>query len=310
MNDAGYGAFNQQRFDAYTRDLQGMLDQLLPTGARVALLSSSPVEKQEDGPALAGYNETLERFAAGVKEIAAKTPGVVFVDQFHPHLTALQLARDEKASQRINGGDAVHPGPPGQLLMAWAILKGLNAPALVSEMEINADAGSWQVQRRCRASNFKRLPNDGIAFDRTDEALPFYLDPAARSILRWAPVAQDLDRYLLKVTYLPAGTYAIRIDGEACGAATANELAEGYNLALLDVGPIARQAKAVQDAVFAKNKYYHDQIFRGVVLNNGVPDAEKPALIEERMKGMAPLEQAIRAAVMVKPHRFEIAREG
>jgi hypothetical protein len=110
------------------------------------------------------------------------------------------------------------------------------------------------------------------------------------------------------VTRLPEGGYTLSIDGEPCGTVTAADLASGYNLALLETGPIARQAKAVHDAVFAKNKYYHDQIFRGVVLNNQVPEAEKAAKIEERLPGMAPLETAIRTALALKPHHFELVR--
>src|SRR5207245_823469 len=121
--------------------------------------------------------------------------------------------------------------------------------------------------------------------------LPCYIQPEARSILEYAPVVADLDRYLLKVTNLSPGTYTLTIDGEKAGSFTADELAKGANMALLTEGPIAKQAKAVSDAVFARNKYYHDQVFRGVVLNRNVPDADKQAQIDERMKGMAPLEQ-------------------
>src|SRR5262249_10954975 len=155
MNDAGYGAFDQNRFNAYTTGLQGMLDQIKPSGARVALLSSSPVEKKEDGPALEGYNQTLERFAEAVKELPERN-GVRFVDQFHPHLAVLQKARDAAASNRINGGDAVHPGPPGQLLMAWAILKGLDAPALVSTATLDGRNGRVSEQGHCRVNHVKR----------------------------------------------------------------------------------------------------------------------------------------------------------
>ncbi|HEU4751914.1 MAG TPA: SGNH/GDSL hydrolase family protein, partial [Armatimonadota bacterium] len=137
MNDAGYRyPPDPARLEAYRKGLQGMLDQLKTKNVRVAVLSSSPVEKKEDGPALEGYNQTLEIFAAAAKEVAQQN-GALFADQFHPHLATLQKARDADPKNRINGGDAVHPGPSGQILMAWAILKGLHAPALVSSAEID-----------------------------------------------------------------------------------------------------------------------------------------------------------------------------
>ena len=37
--------------------------------------------------------------------------------------------------------DRVHPGPGGQLLMAYALLKAWNAPSLVSSVAIDAHGG-------------------------------------------------------------------------------------------------------------------------------------------------------------------------
>lgn len=305
MNDAGYQQpYDPAKMDAYRTGLQGMADQLKAAHARVAILSSSPVEKKEDGSALEGYNQTLEAFASTAHEVAQKN-GFLFADQFHPHLMALQKSRDAKPSNRINGGDAVHPGPPGQLLMTWAILKGLGATSLVSSAEINAASGKAGKHENCTLSSVKRSGN-GVTFVRSDNALPFWIAPSARPILEWAPIVEELDRYLLRVTHLPEGNYSIRIDEQICGTASAAELATGYNMALLTEGPIAKQANAVYEAVFAKNRYYHDQIFRGVVLNGKVAEGEKAAMIEERMKGMPPLEQAIRDALVLKPHQFSI----
>jgi lysophospholipase L1-like esterase len=307
MNDGGYRQpYDPVRLEAYVTGLQAMVAQIKPAGARIAILSSSPVEKAEAGSALEGYNQTLERLAEGAKGVAERG-GAIFVDQFHPHLATLQKARDASPANRINGGDPVHPGPSGQLLMAWAILKGLNAPALVSSAEIDAAAGKVAAAERCSVIAVRKT-GDGISFIRTDQALPFHIPPAARPILQWAPVVEDLDRYLLKVTGLPGGTYRLAVDGEACGTVSAADLSRGYNMALLTEGPVARQTQAVSDAVFAKNRYYHDQVFRGVVLNGQVPEAGKAALIEERMKGMPALEQSLRDALALRPHRFELAR--
>ncbi len=48
----------------------------------------------------------------------------------------------------IGGGDAVHPGPAGHTIMAWAILKGLGAPALVSRAELDGAAGKVLASER------------------------------------------------------------------------------------------------------------------------------------------------------------------
>lgn len=309
MNDGGYRQpHDPARLEAYTKGLQGMLDQLKAKTVRVAVLSSSPVEKKEDGKALEGYNQTLEIFAENAKGIATRN-GAVFVDQFHPHVATLQKARDTNPSTRINGGDAVHPGPSGQILMAWAILKGLGAPALVSSATVDAATGRAVSAVNATVLAVRKKP-DGVTFIRSDRALPLWIPEAARSILTWAPVVQDLNQYPLVVAGLPAGDYRLLIDDEPCGTFTAAALSSGVNLATVTQGPIARQAAAVQDAVFAKNRYFHDQIFRAVVLNNQVPQDQKAAMIQERMKGMPALEQAVRDSLSLRPHRFEVVKQG
>lgn len=304
MNDGGYRQpYDPARLEAYRNGLQGMLDQMKGKNIRVAVLSSSPVEKKEDGAALEGYNQTLETFAANAKEIAQKN-GATFVDQFHPHVAALQKARDASASNRINGGDAVHPGPPGQIMMAWAILKGLGAPALVSSVEVK---GKKATGHNCTVTSLQR-DKTGLKFSRLDNAVPFYIPKEARSILQWIPVVEDLDQYTLKVAGLPTGSYNILIDGEKVTTTTADELDRGLNLALVTDGPIAKQAEAVNAAVFAKNRYYHDQIYRGVTLNNQVPNDQKQAMIDQRMPGMEPLEKAIRDALEMRAHVWEVVK--
>jgi lysophospholipase L1-like esterase len=309
MNDGGYRQpHDPARLEAYVKGLQGMLDQLKAKSVRVAVLSSSPVEKKEEGKALEGYNQTLEIFAENAKGVATRN-GALFVDQFHPHLAAIQKARDANPAGRINGGDAVHPGPSGQILMAWAILKGLGAPAQVSSATVDAATGRAVSAVNATVLAVHKKPN-GVSFIRSDRALPLWIPEAARSIFAWAPITQDLNQYPLSVAGLPTGNYRLLIDDEPCGTFTAAALSSGINLGTVTQGPIARQAAAVQDAVFAKNRYFHDQVFRGVVLNKMVPDAQKAAMAQERMQGMPALEQALRDTLTLRPHRFEVVKQG
>ena len=119
MNDGNYRAFDEPGFKTYMGGLQGMAEQANAAKIRVAWITPSPVVKAETGPAIEGYNQTLENYSAGVKQIATANGGL-FVDQFHPFVAAIDKARDAKPENRIGGGDAVHPGPAGQALMAWA----------------------------------------------------------------------------------------------------------------------------------------------------------------------------------------------
>ncbi len=314
MNDGGYTAFEEKRYANYMKGLQGMADQAKAANIRVAWVTPSPVEKGEEGPALKGYNETLEKYSEGVSEIAKKSEGL-FVDQFHPFVALQDKARAENPKTRIGGGDAVHPGPAGQAIMAWAILKGLNFPTLVSSAEIDA-AGSKVVKaEQCEISNLA-AQNGGISFQRLDAALPFF--PAdAKSILKWEPIDQDLNQYMLKVAGLAEGQYEIQVDKKKIGEHSAADLAKGVNLQseVLASGPIADQVKAVWTAVVDKNKYYHDRIYRGVVLAQlpdwlvlppAEVDAQKQAAIEKRSPKTAEMDAAIHTALEIKAHEFAL----
>ena len=315
MNDGGYRAFDEGGFKRYMAGLTGMADQAKAANIRVAWATPSPVEKPEQGPAVQGYNETLEKYSAGVSQIAEKYQGL-FVDQFHPFIVLIDKARAADPKNRIGGGDAVHPGPPGQAIMAWAILKGLNFPALVSSAEIDA-AGSKVVKaEKCEISNIA-AKDGGISFTRTDEALPFF-PVDSKPILKWEPIDQDLNQYMLKVAGLAEGKYEIHVDTVKVGEHTAAELAAGVNITgdVLSAGPIADYAKAAFGAVVDKNRYYHDKIFRGIMLAQGVPDwldmkpeeieAKKQAAIKSRMDKMVELDAAVHKSLEIKPHVFDI----
>jgi lysophospholipase L1-like esterase len=317
MNDGSYRAFGEDTFRPYMNGLQGMADQAKAAGIRAAWVTPQPLDNGEQGPtALTGYNLTLEKFSEGVKAIADKNEGL-FVDQFHPYLAALDGARAKSPRyERITAGDAVHPGPPGQALMAASILKGLSFPTLVSSAEIDV-TGKVASAENCKIENVV-AKDGGISFSRLDNALPFFPQDAL-SILPSAPILEELNNYRLKVTGLATGKYEVRAGGKKIAEASAAELAAGVNLAAgaLKEGPIADQVNAVRAAVEAKNRFHHDSIFRGMVLN-GVPDwvyeivpraefeAKKKAIIEARLAKLPALDAEVAKALVLHPNQFEI----
>jgi len=162
--------------------------------------------------------------------------------------------------------------------------------------------------------------NGGLAFEREDSALPFFPEQA-KSILRWAPILDDLNQYGLKVNGLKPGRYEIRLGEKKVAEHSDSELAAGVNLAeaALKTGPVADQIRKVWEAVQAKNSYYHDRIFRGIVLVSVIfPDfleikmsreeieAKRKAAVAQRLTRMPQLDAAIQKALIMRPHRVEI----
>jgi len=317
MNDGGYRPFDEAGFKTYMGGLQGIAGQAKAANIRVAWCTPSPVEKREEGPALQGYNETLEKYSEGVQQIAAANGKALFVDQFHPFVATIDKIRRADPKNRISG-DAVHPSSAGQSLMAWSLLKGMDFPPLVASVEINADARQVVQSLNCKVDGLQVEATGKIAFQQRDNALPYFPEEA-KSILAWAPVMDELNDYRLKVTGLRPGQYVVRLGSKNVAEYSDVALKDGVNLApaVLAAGPIADQVNAVWKAVKAKNDYYHEKIFRGVILAEvKIPEflnikvdnieAKRAAALTERMAKLPELFAAIRKTLVMQAHQVEI----
>ena len=311
MNDHSYQKFREDIFGAYVRSQSELAKVLEANGARVAFLTPQPIEDKRPDPDKDVRNQSLRQFSDGLKEVAAKQ-GATFVDQFDPYMAIMLHERAADPAAIIGGGDAVHPGPAGHTIMAWAILKGLGAPALVSRAEIDGAAGKLVAAEGCRVTNLK-ADQGTIAFDRADDALPMPVDPKAEPALKIAPILQDLDRYELQVTGLPAGTYELTIDSDSVGKASSEDLAKGWNLAIT-AGPITKQALEVLALVFEKNNLFF-QRWRSVQLYEFPNWAQSSETEDRRVAELARLdaqiaqaEARIETARKPKPHHFELRK--
>lgn len=307
MNDHRYEAFRPDIFRAYVRAQAEIARVLTAHGARVAFLTPQPIEDKRVDPDQDVRNQSLRKFSDGLRDVAART-NARFVDEFDPYLAAMMASR----SAMIGRGDAVHPGPAGHTIMAWAILKGLGATPLVSAATLDAQAGRVESVRACMIDRVKS-ENGTLAFDRLDEALPMPIDAQADSALSLVPVLKDLNVYELKITGLPAGQYTVRIDGETVATVAAGELADGWNLART-AGPVTEQAQNVLSLVIRKNDAYFKR-WRSVQLYTAPEWAVPAAELEKNRqteltrldREIADLEVAIETARQPKPHHFLIA---
>ncbi len=308
MNDHSYQTFRPDIFRAYSRSQTQINKVLKESGARVAFLTPQPIEERRADPDQDVRNQSLSKFSLGLRDLAAKG-GAEFADQFEPYMKIMMAARATDPKAFIGGGDAIHPGPSGQTLMAWAVLKSLGATPLVARAEI--DAASKKITgENCRVDNLETA-NGGVSFDRLDQALPMPIDQRAESALPLAPVLNDLSRYELRVSGLAAGTYEVTIDGESAGKVDAAALASGWNLSNAG-GPITKQAREVLSLVFRKNDVYFNR-WRNVQLYTFPgwaqgPDTEKGRAAElKRLDGeIADLEVKIDSARKPVSHHFVV----
>ncbi|MBI4979569.1 MAG: SGNH/GDSL hydrolase family protein [Spirochaetes bacterium] len=194
-----------------------------------------------------GVNDALGLCGENAKKMAERTGGGLL--ELHRPMTALN-AELQKANPNATlvGPDRVHPGDPGQLVMAYYLLKGLGVSGTVAEFTVDAAAGKATIENNCSISDVK-CQGGKAGFVYTASSLPYPVLPAAEEALKWVPFMQDLNREIVKVTGLPDGSYAVRIDGVTVATTvSARELAAGINLAGNPLSPMLKQAQKVMDA--------------------------------------------------------------
>ncbi len=285
MNDKG-GTTTEKFID----NMGTMVARIRAVGARPVIFAASPVNSGETMKNLGG-NKRLHEYADALRDFCAREK-IPYADQFHDlvdvwgknkprenlaralgivkgltqdpgleggeHLRAF-LAVQEKSPLRPVSleGDAVHPGPPGQLMMAAALLKDLGADGFVSSATVDA-AGQVAEAKGCKIDELK-VDGSRLVFDRLDECLPFPIPDEARAVLSIDPTILEMSRYTLKVTGLKGGRYELKINAVPTATLTAKDLEAGVNLTDLgpsatakQVNPIAAQGKAVLGAVSNK----------------------------------------------------------
>ncbi|MCA1595036.1 MAG: SGNH/GDSL hydrolase family protein [Chloroflexi bacterium] len=298
MNDAGYGAFQQSLYTQHINGMRDIVNQLKAAGVRPIVLTASAVEKREPGDNMVGYNEALGRFADGDRALAAEEH-VPFADQFHPFVAAINRFRRLHPDSRLSS-DVVHPGPPGHLMMADFILTGLDAPAVVSSAAINAHTGRVTQHEGAKITAVK-IAGGGVSFRRLDDALVFPIEASAHPVLEIVPVADDIDRYTLRVTDLAPGDYTVSVNGSAVSNFSAAQLDAGVNLSRYD-SPLIAQGLDILKQVYAKNNLYFT-LWRQVQLGKA-PDRQNR--IQDLASQIAGEERQINALRAPKTYDFSV----
>jgi lysophospholipase L1-like esterase len=307
MNDGGYGKFDQRRCDQFIKNTERMLEAAKGAGIKVALLSPNAVDRRYKTNGVE-YLETQKLFYAPLAETAQKF-GFPFVDQYAITRQALEKMEADKAENVKPFYDGFHTSPSGGLFMAHAILTGLKAPALVSDVTIDVPSGK-ATTKGCQVSGLSADPA-ALEFSRLDDAIPFAIQPDYVSLLPYINHLKDLNWYGLKVTGLASGKYAVLVDGVEVAQYTADELAEGVNLGTATKGPIWEQGKKVRDAINAKNQLVHRR-FREVVMFNApdwladVAAERKGAELQKRLEKIAAAQASVYELVQPVKRQFAI----
>ncbi|MEK0448149.1 MAG: hypothetical protein RL088_417 [Verrucomicrobiota bacterium] len=180
--------------------------------------------------AAAGYNESLAKLGAIGKALSTEY-GKAFADVHQPMIDAMakgKAALGEKYD--VCGGDGVHPGPNGQLIMAYAFLKGLGFDGKIAEIQVDMKGtASASDGHKVLSSGSGRVELESVRY-------PFCFDGdekssgGTRSMTAFLPFNDDLNRFVLKVSNL-SGDKAKVTWGGGTKEFTREQLSKGVNLA-------------------------------------------------------------------------------
>jgi len=312
MNDARAGDAGAA---AYVANAEKLTARFAEKGARIAFITSSSEEKFQEGqPAGSAYNTMLRKYSAGLKDFAA-SKNLLFIDQLNPMIAVIEKGREAGVLAAKEGGarlvpDAVHPNWDGSLVMAATILKGLNAPAEVSSVEINATTG---IVKATKAAVTGVQTGDVLTFTRLDASMPWPVTNIITTGFKlpgFTPL-DDLSRYTLKVSGLTSASYTVAADGKSLGVYTREQLADGVNLTAPAFAALP-EVKALFDAVAAKNQLFYSR-WREVQIAEIPSWIDAKAVEEGRAKRLVELdEQIVKAEARLnelrapKPHQWTV----
>ena len=313
MNDGRYKAYDQPIFDEFATGYKHIVDTVkrqLP-GVRITLIQPSPYDDVTRAPLFdGGYNQVLLRYSDFLKQLATDQK-LGLADLNNPVVASLQKAN---AADPIGAAkllpDRVHPAAAGHLLMAEALLRAWHAPAMISEVELDAGRKDPVRQTNTHVTDIQRSAQ-GLLWTQLDDALPMPIntaDPLVALAVRSSDFVAVLNQQPLKVRGLPGARYSLNIDGEPAGVFNAPQLTEGINLAELAT-PMARQAAEVH-ALTLRHNNIHAARWRQVQ----VPmEKSNSSHLSKALDALDELEAAVikeqRAAAQPRPRRFELVTE-
>jgi phospholipase/lecithinase/hemolysin len=245
----------------------------------------------------------LVKYGEFLKELAQKeNTGLADLNtSVVAELTSANTA-DSTGAQRLIQ-DRVHPGPAVHLLMAKALLKAWNAPAVVSTVEIDSAASKVTTSENTAITDL-----NGLSWTQLDNALPMPVDkrvPGMTLALDSSDTIESLNRQMLRVTALPAAKYNLTIDDQPVGSFTKEQLAEGVNLATLAT-PMMKQASDVH-ALTLKHTNIHNARWRNVqtvLADDALPSTQSAMDALDKVEVELVAKQ--REMAQPRPHRYQL----
>jgi len=287
MNDGGYQPWREEIGAAYEKNMRNVLGKLDGLGVKAVVVGSPgavdtnffrPGQKMGEQPSHVAYNDTLAHLRDIDRKLAAEKHQR-FADVHAAMADAMKKANEKLGPKYdVCGGDGFHPGANGQLLMAYAFLKGLGLDGRIGEVAIDLDGKGTATPSA--GHEVVAVSRDGgrATVELMSRRWPFCFEGdgkssgSNRSILPFVPFNDELNRLTLKVSGLQAPKAKVTWGAES-REFTKEQLSAGVNLAAeFSKTPFDESFAKLQAAVAAKQAFETFMIKQIVTDFRMIPD--------------------------------------
>ena len=250
----------------------------------------------------------LRDIAIGV----AKKEDVRFADIFWPMYQAQVFAPAQHGATaekpyNVAGADGIHPGWAGQVIMAWSFLRALGLDGEIGTLEVSLKSKAAKASDGHRVDSFE---NGRLTI--TSTRYPFcargeeHDDNSIRSGMTLVPFAEDLNRFVLKLTDAEPGLYKVTWGSES-QQFSGEQMSAGILLAKeFPDNPFCAGFDKVDAAVFAKQQYETTQVKQ--IFHGPERKTDFPKAVAETEAVRKPLAEAVAAAMVPMTHTIEIEK--
>jgi lysophospholipase L1-like esterase len=299
MNDGIYHPFTEERFRLFKKGvLELVARNQSETKARLVLLTPPtfdpktrtkadvrPDESYGYKQPYANYNDVLELYSGWLMTFATN---IVTADVHSLMQEHLGQRRQQLPSFRMQG-DGIHPNATGHMLIALALLKAWQAPAVVSDLTIDAAAGKVI---KGEARDFQNT-NGTITLTWTSH-IPMPMDDRwDLDSVKLAKLNETVNEHRLKVTGLRARSSDLTVNGKLIGRFPTREMSRGIDLLTLPDLPTNLRARQVLSLIEQRRKL-GNAAYRGSSLQDGSPASAQILNLEKRLReACQPMEMKI-----------------
>ena len=259
MNDGSYQPFNADVFATYSKDMTELVGRLRDGGAIPILMSPTMFDsraarlnprRKRDPAMLAEYNSVLAYYGRWLQEQAVES-GFSYVDMFGL-LNDLTVEAREKDPAFTLIRDAIHPDPPGQVVMAFAMIDDLGLRKGLSSIRIQPSAKGMKASASGGKVESLKVADGTVEFNWTANALPWVLPEEAQVGVDMLHLGHKATSEAISVNGLPSGKYELLIDDVAVGTYT--DVALARRVELQGNAKTPQYQQALQVAMLNKQK--------------------------------------------------------